>query len=249
MNFPLELIGAEVSTLENALINDDFGPGSNLITGAFYRARTRYAIEPGANTTWIKGTGDWAITSSELQNLSSVNGVAGESGVTIVVDTSTVPEADELNLSLTYTLGDPNETLYFHLWGVVKTAGELVETGDANEGNDTLAHLGENTAVNTNGKLADYSPQNTSGLPDVLAVYDLYTGSPSIPYAGWEALNPTFSVTGGSGEYTRTLSLANHSINSLDQYDYLLFGMTRNVAGPLSSATINSVNLNYEFPL
>ena len=249
MNFPLALIRSGANTQENVLINDDFGPSSDLIVGTFFRAKTRNAIEPAANTTWIKGTGQWEITSSELQNLSSVNGVEGESGVAIVVDTSTVPETNELNLSLTYTLGDPNETLYFHLWGVVKTAGELVETGDANEGNDTLAHLGENTAVNTNGKLADYSPQNTSGLPDVLAVYDLYTGSPSIPYAGWEALNPTFSVTGGSGEYTRTLSLANHSINSLDQYYYLLFGMTRNVAGPLSSATIHSVNLNYEFPL
>lgn len=245
MNFPLELIGAEVSTLENALINDDFGPGSNLITGAFYRARTRYAIEPGANTTWIKGTGDWAITSSELQNLSSVNGVAGESGVTIVVDTATVPETDELNLSLTYALGDPNETLYFHLWGVVKTAGELVETGNSLEGNDILAHLGSNTAVNTDGKLADYSPQNDAGLPDVLAVYDLYTGRPSVHYSNWEALNPSFSVTGGSGEYNRILSLADHGINSLDQYDYLLFGMTRKVAGASSSARISNVELTY----
>lgn len=246
MNFPLELIGAEVSTLENALINDDFGPGSNLITGAFYRARTRYAIEPGANTTWIKGTGDWAITSSELQNLSSVNGIEGESGVTIVVNTATVPETDELNLSLTYALGDPNETLYFHVWGVVKTAGELVETGDSLEGNDALAHLGENVAVNTNGKLTDYSSQtNGAGLTDVLEVYDLFTGAPSIPFQNWEALNPTFSVTGGSGEYTRTLSLADHSINSLDQYDYLLFGMTRNVAGPSSSARISNVELTY----
>ena len=245
MNFPLALIRSGANTQENVLINDDFGPSSDLIVGTFFRAKTRNAIEPAANTTWIKGTGQWEITSSELQNLSSVNGVAGESGVAIVVDTSTVPETNELNLSLTYTLGDPNETLYFHLWGVVKTAGELVETGNGNEGNDTLAHLGENTAVNTNGKLTDYSPQNTTGLPDVLAVYDLYTGSPSIPYAGWEALNPTFSVTGGSGEYTRILSLADHSINSLDQYDYLLFGMTRNVAGASSSARISNVELTY----
>jgi len=247
MNFPLALIRSGANTEEGVLINDDFGPSSNLIVGTFFRARTRNAINPGANTTWVKGTGDWQITSSELQNLSSVNDIEGESGVTIVIDTATVPEADQLNLSLTYTLGDPNETLYFHLWGVVKTAGELVETGNSLEGNDILAHLGGNTAVNTNGKLADYSNQNdgSAGLTDVLKVYDLFTGSPSIQGPQWEALNPTFSVTGGSGEYNRTLSLANHSINSLDQYDYLLFGMTRNVAGASSSARISNVELAY----
>lgn len=248
MNFPIELVGKRQLRSTQTLVDDNFGPSSSLITGSFFRARTRYAVNPASDTTWVKGTADWAISESQLQNLSSTDGFQGEAGVGIIIDTTSITETglDTLNLNMSYTLGDAAESLYVHLWGVVRTGDPLVETGGELSANDIIAHLG----YRQDGLLQDYSFQNSSGLPDVLDIYNLFTGVSDV---GDPKVIPdhglTFTGSTIQQEHSSTISLADHSVNGLGEYDYVFLGFSRDVAGPLSSAIIHSVNLNYELKL
>lgn len=245
MNFPIQLVGKRQSSSTQTLINDSFGLSSSLITGAYFRARTRYAINPASDTTWVKGTAEWQMEASQLQNLSAIDGYQGEAGVGIVIDTTSITETglDKLNLSLGYTLGDAVEKLYLHLWGVVKTGDPLVETGDSLDANDIIAHLG----YRQDGLLQDYTFQNNAGLPDVLKVYNLFTGLTDV---GNPKLTPdhglTFTGSTSHQEHSSVISLSGHALNGLDAYDYLFLGFSRDVAGPSSAAMIDHLGLTLD---
>ena len=244
MNFPIQLVGKRQPRSTQTLIDDNFGPSSSLITGVFFRARTRYAVNPASDTTWVKGTADWQIDSSQLQNLSAVDGYQGEAGVGIIIDTTSITETglDKLNLSLGYTLGDAGESLYLHLWGVVKTGDPLVEEGGQQQANDIIAHLG----YRQDGLLQDYSFQNDAGLPDVLDIYNLFTGVSDL---GNPKMIPdhglTFTGSTSPQEHASVISLAGHTLNGLDQYDYVFLGFSRDVAGPSSAAVIDHLELTF----
>lgn len=245
MNFPIQLVGKRQPSPTQTLINDSFGPSSSLITGEFFRARTRYAVNPASDTTWVKGSAEWQIDASKLQNLSAIDGYQGEAGVGIVIDTTSITETglDSLTLNLTYTLGDASESLYIHLWGVVKTGDPLVETGTELSANDIVAHLG----YRQDGLLQDYTFQNDTGLPDVLLVYNLFTGVTDV---GDPKVTPdhglTFTGSTTPQEHSSVVSLAGHDVDGLDQYDYVFLGFSRDVAGPSSAATIDHLELTLD---
>lgn len=242
MNFPVELVGKRRSRFAQTLINDSFGSGSSLITGEFFRARTRYAVDPGGATTWVKGSADWQIESTQLQNISAVDGYQGEAGVGIVIDTTSITDTglDQLRLSLSYTLGDADESLYLHLWGVVRTGDPLVETGNALSANDIVAHLG----YRQDGLLQDYTFQNDTNLPDVLKVYNLFTG---VTDTGNPKLIPdhglTFTGSVARQDHSSVVSIDGHAVDSIDGYDYVFIGFSRDVAGSSSSAMIHDLQL------
>lgn len=244
MNFPIQLVGKRQPRSTTTLVDDTFGPSSSLIVGEFFRARTRYAIEPAADTTWVKGSADWQIDSSQLQNLLATDAYQAEAGMGIVIDTTSITETglDSLTLNLTYTLGDASESLYVHLWGVVKTGDPLVETGTELSANDIIAHLG----YRQDGLLQDYTFQNDTGLPDVLLVYNLFTGFTDV---GNPKVTPdhglTFTGSTTPQEHSSVVSLAGHDVDGLDQYDYVFLGFSRDVAGPSSSVVIDNVKLTY----
>jgi len=241
----LSMFGSFGSTTAHAglvLINDDFSSSGSLITGDFNRVRTRYAINPGQPGVWVRGAGNWSLSNGALQNTASTSDPTGEAGVGMVVDVSTITSTtiDSLSLSFDYELGDPAESLYLHMWGVVQQPGTLNETGTGQSANDMLAHVG----FRQNGSFEDFSWQTSNpALSDVLDVHNLLgpttVGRPDIrPQDAIE-----FTGTTGPQTYSTTIDLSTLPNSSLGDYDFFLVGFSRNVAGPSSSISIDSFNL------
>ena len=115
--FPIEKLRAA-----SILISDDF-TSSTVITDPtnFNRARTRTSIDIGDVAQWTRGaSGAWQIAGGSLNNTSSSDSVTGESGIAMILNISSLTGIHRTaELSFEYSLGDADESLFLHTWGIV----------------------------------------------------------------------------------------------------------------------------------
>ena len=214
------------------LLDDDF---SGTTLGQTYQSRLRRG-DSGWKKGGAYGPSKWTDSGGKLSN-------SGGSTCSVHVhcrqrqNEATVAQVisgfactgDKILLSFDYTMADPNERLYVHLWG-------YVENANPSSGSTWMMNLGA-----SNGNTWE-----SSG-----AVFDQYNlGKPPngsfVPPAG-VGHNAAVILTGGSGTYEGTFDLGEftNAPNTLADYDYLVIGFARNERGygNTSALTIDNLKL------
>lgn len=217
-----------IAEADLVLLADDFSAPS-LTSGGLVRD----------STGWRKGSAQtWAISGGVLMNPGgSTNSNEtqrqreNEAAVGQIVDLSSfsgLGTTSHLELSFDYSMNDPAETLYVHLWGYVENAtASTPTTGTMNLG-----------ASNGNA-------WESSG-----AAFDQYNlGKADGAFSGTPGLGSDAAVvlTGGSGSFTTVFDLGAFTTapDTVAAYDYIVLGFARNEPGDgsTSSLTLDNVSL------
>lgn len=164
------------------------------------------------DTGFVKmGTSTWTVSGGILANNGSNNNNTAEGalGRMIPVDELSVNEGNLLTLSFDYSLNDPAEVLYVHLWGLSGTASD----------NSLVMNLGAQ-----NGNAWYYS---NAGI----VMVNLADGVATNGGAGASAVSLT-GIT-GARTYSGTFDLSGFSeaLNNLSDYDHIALGFARQIGG------------------
>ena len=153
----------------------------------------------------------WTVSGGSLSNTSNSDDKVAEGGLgrIVSIDTLNPNDGNLLTLSFDYTLNDPNEVLYVHLWGLIGNglSSQAIMNLRAVDGNAWYVHS-----------------------PD-LAYYDLADGS--LTYGSASDATVTLSGTSGPQSFSETfdLSIFGQGKNNLSDYDYLVLGFSRKIDG------------------
>jgi len=153
----------------------------------------------------------WSVTSGTLSNNSSINSRVSEGALGSIIDVNSlsVSQGNLVTLSFDYSMGDPAEVLYVHLWGLV---------GSSNDGS-MIMNLGS-----SNGTASYYS---NAGV-------DMYNLADGVATGGG-ASEAAIALTGKSGmqSHSATFDLSGFSVaaNDLSDFDYLVLGFARKIDG------------------
>ena len=208
------------------LIQDDFSAAS-LTNGGLVRD----------SVGWKKGSPQtWAIVGGQLTNAGGSTHSndtqrqrENEGAVGQIVDVSTIAglgAADFLTVSFDYTMADPGESLYVHLWGYVENATASTPT-------TSTMNLGASNGNAWESSGATFDQYNL-GKPD-----GVFTGTSG---AGSDA---AAIVTGGSGSFSTTFDLSAFATapNTVAGYDYIVLGFARNEPGDGSTSALTLDNI------
>jgi len=206
------------------------GPSITLFSEEFSNTSIENLTLTPTRTGFIKGSdSDWQIVNGVLTNTSNVNGNPSEGAAATLYDLSSLTDDgySQLTIQFDYTLAEPDERLYLHLWGLVDNAAtsntSIINTGATN-GNawyypETLMtpyNLGQE-----NGQFTD-----TVGIASEAA----------IALSDLEGVRKTFSQS-------FDLSSFIDAPDNLAAYDYLVLGFTRNFEGPSPSVEIDNLKI------
>ena len=167
-----------------------------------------------------------------ISNSSTVDGQVAEGALGLISDLASLAGTghDKLELSFDYTLGDPAEELYVHLWGYVDVSSTTA---------NSVMNLGA-----TNGNA--WASADEGGT---MIAYNL--AGPDGAFAGTagSASDAAVQLTGTTGaqSYSVTLDLSAFSTapNRLEDYDYLVIGFARDIGDATTpSVTISNLVLN-----
>lgn len=177
------------------------------------------------DTGFVKmGTSTWTVSGGTLSNTGSNNNTGeGALGRMIPVDELSVNEGNLLTLSFDYSLNDPAEVLYVHLWGLSGTASD----------NSLVMNLGAQ-----NGNAWYYS---NAGIDMV----NLADGVATNGGAGASAVSLT-GIT-GARTYSGTFDLSGFSeaLNNLSDYDHIALGFARQIGGTSTpGASLSNIALS-----
>ena len=155
----------------------------------------------------------WTVSNGTFSNTSLTDSRVAEGalGRIVAVDGLSVNQGNQLTLSFDYTLNDPAEVLYVHLWGLVGTPGADLQ----------VMNLGAQ-----NG-----SAWWNTGQEGILEMYNLADGA--YTNGTWAAAAVSLSGTTGAQSYSCTFDLSGFSVapNDLSNYDYVVLGLTRKING------------------
>jgi len=170
--------------------------------GYLWRGDTQFVKHP--DSAWTVSNGSWSNTSATNSRVAE-----GALGRIVSVDTLNANDGNLLTLSFDYTLDDPNEVLYVHLWGLIGSA-------PSSQGIMNLAA--------TNGS-AWYVVSTD------IALYNLADGVATAGAASTAAV--ALSGTSGAQSFSETFDLSSYAAgtNNLLNYDYLVLGFARKIDG------------------
>ncbi len=153
----------------------------------------------------------WTVSNGSLSNTSATNSRVAEGalGRIVSVDTLNANDGNLLTLSFDYTLDDPNEVLYVHLWGLIGSAA-------SSQGIMNLAA--------TNGSVWYLASTD-------IAMYNLADGVATGGAASTAAV--ALSGTSEAQSFSETFDLSSYAAgtNNLSDYDYLVLGFARKIDG------------------
>ena len=170
--------------------------------GYLWRSDTQFVKHPDSA---------WTVSNGSLSNTSATNSRVAEGalGRIVSVDTLNANDGNLLTLSFDYTLDDPNEVLYVHLWGLIGSAasGQGIMNLAATDGSAWYVASTDIAMYN----LADGAA--TDGAASTAAV--ALSGA-----SGAQSFSETFDLS-GFGQGT----------NNLSDYNYLVLGFARKIDG------------------
>lgn len=184
----------------------------------------------------------WAVQDGVLENESASNNNVGEGVIGKCIDLTKLAESSDqqLKLSFEYSLNDPAEKLYVHLWGLVDN-----EPGVGNPGIMNVGAQNGSVWVNASG----------------MDVYNLGKADGAFTGSRGSAGDAAAILTGSTGtqQFTTTFDLSEFTTapNKVTGYDYVVLGFAREVGGAADPAvTITKIKLEtvggkvlHEFPM
>jgi arylsulfatase A-like enzyme len=204
---------------QDTIFSEDFSSGS-LDTSGLQRDSVGFCI--GSSSAWM-------LSGGKLVNTSLVNSTVSEGAAGCILNLSTLadPAVNQFTLSFDYTLAEPMETLYVHIWGYVdhsSTPTTSIMNHGASNGN-----AWESASPET---MTGYNLGNTNGV---------FNGTEGTASDAAVSLSGSFNAT----SYARTFDLSGNtsSPNTLGAYDYLALGFTRNFGGTAPAATLDNVKI------
>jgi len=206
--------------LQDVIFSEDFSGGS-LNTSGLKRDSIGFCVG---------GSSAWMIDGGKLVNTSLVNSTVSEGAAGCIIDLSLLadPAVDRFTLRFDYTLAEPSETLYVHVWGYVdhsSTPTTSIMSHGATNGN-----AWEQASPTY---MTGYNFNNSNGV---------FVGKEGI------AADAAVSQVGilGATSYAKTFDLSGFTTapNTLGQYDYLVLGFTRNFSGTSPAVTIDNVSVS-----
>ena len=183
-----------------------------------------------ADAAWSHDTVDTLI-----ENTSVAGGRASDGALVQVVDLTAFGGAgyDEITFNMTYSAwgeGETNTNVYVHLWGLVDVSatdsGNIASTGAEN---------GNLWAVAVNN---GYTAYNLAAGAQITAHDQTTAASAAIQMP---ELDTSGRTLGNAALVSQTFDLSGYTLNTLDQYDYLVVGIAREVAGDGNSFAIHDI--------
>ena len=149
----------------------------------------------------------WTVSNGSLSNISATNSLVAEGALGRIVSVgSEANDGDLLTLSFDYTLNDPSEVLYVHLWGLIGTAASNQPIMNLAATSGNVWYQGDISMTN----LADGGTGTSAGAAAVAL-----SGT-----SGPQSFSETFDLSGfGQGK------------NNLSDYNYIALGFARKIDG------------------
>lgn len=170
----------------------------------------------------------WTVSNGVLSNSSTSNSKKAEGALAVMIDVSSVSAwHDQLELSFDYTTGDAAEKLFVHVWGYVDVSS------DSSTRTMNLGAQNGNAWESAGGDMLAYN----LGKPDGVFTGTAGTGS-----------DAAVILTGATGAQTFSgtfdLSAFTTAPDTVAEYDYIVIGFARDIAGTTSpSVTVSNVEL------
>ena len=182
-----------------------------------------------ADAAWSHDTVDTLI-----ENTSVAGGRASDGALVQVVDLTAFGGAgyDEITFNMTYSAwgGVTDTNVYVHLWGLVDVSatdsGNIASTGATNGNLWAVAVNNGYTAYNLAAGALISADGETTAASAAIQMLELDTGDRTL---------------GNAALVSQTFDLSGYTLNTLDQYDYLVVGIAREVAGDGNSFAIHDI--------
>ncbi|VGO12498.1 hypothetical protein PDESU_01051 [Pontiella desulfatans] len=215
------LAALSISALaEVVLLDEDFSSASLAKSGNLLRDSTGWVVRTVSN---------WELAGEALTGTGQA--AAGEGACAHIIPVAGLGLSSEnsLTLSFDYATTNEGETVYVHIWG-------CKENGTPSSATTATMNTGA-----SNGNVWDQSN----------APFDMYNlGKDNSAFTGTTGIASDAAVSGltGSGSYTNTFDLSTFTTapSSLDQYDYIAIGLTRNQANASGLTSFDNIKLTAE---
>lgn len=199
----LRVIYANLPTVDSPLVQWlDLGTANSVVgRGSLWFGDTQFVKHPDS---------EWTVTNGSLSNTSATNTRVAEGTLARIISVdSGAANGDLLTLSFDYTLNDPSEALYVHLWGLIGTAAS----------SQKIMNL---AATNGNAWYEDSVDMAMTNLADGVVT----NGAASTAAVA-------LSSTSGAQSFSKTFDLSGYGLgkNNLSDYDYLVLGFARKIDG------------------